>query len=82
MFKIEGKLSDSSFVDFASSKNTNINSQEILDKEAINFGVLENARSVVMWAYDDRRSINDYSEVIELDNGYVIAYLSNINNYI
>ena len=79
MFKIEGKLSDSSFVDFASSKNTNINSQEILDKEAINFGVLENARSVVMWAYDDRRSINDYSEVIELDNGYVIAYLSNIN---
>ena len=62
----------------ADENNKSINSENDLDNKASNFGNLENARSVVIWTYDDTRDINDLSEGIELDDGYVVAHVSDI----
>ena len=78
MFKIESKASNKSFTEYADENNKSINSENDLDNKASNFGNLENARSVVIWTYDDTRDINDLSEVIELDDGYVVAHVSDI----
>ena len=78
MFKIESKASNKSFTEYADENNKSINSENDLDNKASNFGNLENARSVVIWTYDDNRDINDLSEVIELDDGYVVVHVSDI----
>ena len=78
MFKIESKASNKSFTEYADENNKSINSENDLDNKASSFGNLENARSVVIWTYDDKRDINDLSEVIELDDGYVVAHVSDI----
>ena len=78
MFKIESKASNKSFTEYADENNKSIDSENNLDNKASNFGNLENARSVVIWTYDDTRDINDLSEVIELDDGYVVAHVSDI----
>ena len=78
MFKIESKASNKSFTEYADENNKSINSENNLDNKASNFGNLENARSVVIWTYDDNRDINDLSEVIELDDGYVVVHVSDI----
>ena len=78
MFKIESKASNKSFTEYADENNKSINSENDLDNKASNFGNLENARSVVIWTYDDKRYINDLSEVIELDDGYIVAHVSDI----
>ena len=78
MFKIESKASNKSFTEYADENNKSINSENDLDNKASSFGNLENARSVVIWTYDDSRDINDLSEVIELDDGYVVVHVSDI----
>ncbi len=78
MFKIESKASNKSFTEYANENNKSINSENDLDNKASSFGNLENARSVVIWTYDDKRYINDLSEVIELDDGYIVAHVSDI----
>ena len=78
MFKIESKASNKSFTEYANENNKSINSENDLDNKASSFGNLENARSVVIWTYDDNRDINDLSEVIELDDGYVVVHVSDI----
>ena len=78
MFKIESKASNKSFTEYADENNKSINSENDLDNKASSFGNLENARSVVIWTYDDNRDINDLSEVIELDDGYVVVHVSDI----
>ena len=78
MFKIESKASNKSFTEYADENNKSIDSENNLDNKASSFGNLENARSVVIWTYDDTRDINDLSEVIELDDGYVVAHVSDI----
>ena len=78
MFKIESKASNKSFTEYADENNKSIDSENNLDNKASSFGNLENARSVVIWTYDDTRDINDLSEVIELDDGFVVAHVSDI----
>jgi len=78
MFKIESKASNKSFTEYTNENNKSINSENDLDNKASSFGNLENARSVVIWTYDDNRDINDLSEVIELDDGYVVVHVSDI----
>ena len=78
MFKIDSKASNKSFTEYTNENNKSINSENDLDNKASSFGNLENARSVVIWTYDDNRDINDLSEVIELDDGYVVVHVSDI----
>ncbi len=76
MFKIDAMSSNSSFKDFAKENEYNIMTEIDLDKNASNLSDIVNARSVVLWSYDDARDNDDISDVIELDEGYIVAHLS------
>jgi peptidyl-prolyl cis-trans isomerase D len=53
-----------------SSNNLNKNDKTIAD--------LNNSRSIIIWVYSDNASLNSISDVIEMDDGYVIAIVSDI----
>jgi peptidyl-prolyl cis-trans isomerase D len=78
MFKIDAKSSSASFKDFASENGYEILTEIELDKNSSNLSEVENTRSVVLWSYDDARYNKDISDVIELDNGYIVTHLSEI----
>ena len=78
MFKIEAQTSNESFEILAEKKNYSVVSIENVDKNASVISSVPDARSVVLWAYDDQRDIDDISDVIELNNGYVVSLLSDI----
>ena len=78
MFKIEAQNSSESFEDIASRYNYSFESVNYIDKNATAISNVTDARSIVLWAYDDDRYTNDVSDVIELNDGYVVSYLSDI----
>ena len=78
MFKIESQNSSESFEDIANKYNYSFQTVNNIDKNATAISNLTDARSIVLWAYDDDRYNNDVSDVIELNDSYVVSYLSNI----
>ena len=78
MFKIDASQSNSNFEDITTEKGYFIESISELDKNATDLNSLQEARNVVIWAYDDARDANDISDVIELNNGYIVAHLDDI----
>ena len=60
--------------------NYSLESIENIDKNTSSISNLSDARSVVLWAYAYDRSVNDISDVIELNNGYVVAHLDDIKD--
>ena len=78
MFKIEAQNSSESFEDIANKYNYSFQTVNNIDKNATAISNLTDARSIVLWAYDDDRYNNDVSDVIELNDSYVVSYLSNI----
>lgn len=78
MFKIDASQSNSNFEDITTEKGYSIEFISELDKNATDLNSLQEARNVVIWAYDDARDANDISDVIELNNGYIVAHLDDI----
>ncbi|MEC7858330.1 MAG: peptidylprolyl isomerase [Bacteroidota bacterium] len=78
MFKIDAISSNASFKDFSEENGYKIITEQDLDKNASNLSDVDNARSVILWSYDDSRDSDDISDVIELDDGYIVAHLSDI----
>lgn len=78
MFKIDASQSNSNFEDITTEKGYSLESISELDKNATDLNSLQEARNVVIWAYDDARDANDISDVIELNNGYIVAHLDDI----
>ena len=78
MFKIEAQNSSESFEDIANKYNYSFQTVNNIDKNATAISNLTDARNIVLWAYDDDRYNNDVSDVIELNDSYVVSYLSNI----
>jgi|TARA_B100000902_G_scaffold399195_1_gene468918 peptidyl-prolyl cis-trans isomerase D len=80
MFKIDASQSNSDFEDIATEKNYLLQKVVELDKNTTVINSLDEARNVVIWAYDDARDSDDISDVIELNDGYVVAHLGDIKN--
>ncbi len=78
MFKIEAQNSSESFEDIANKYNYSFQTVNNIDKNATAISNVTDARSIVLWAYDDDRYTNDISDVIELNDSYVVSYLSDI----
>ena len=78
MFKIEAQNSSESFEDIANKYNYSFQTVNNIDKNATAISNVKDARSIVLWAYDDDRYTNDISDVIELNDSYVVSYLSDI----
>ncbi len=80
MFKIDASQSSNNFEKIASEKGYTSQTVSELDKNSTVIDNLQEARNVVIWAYDDSRDTDDISEVIELNNGYVVAHLDDIKD--
>ena len=80
MFKIDASQSSNNFEEIASEKGYALQTVSELDKNSTVIDNLQEARNVVIWAYDDSRDSDDISEVIELNNGYVVAHLDDIKD--
>jgi peptidyl-prolyl cis-trans isomerase D len=80
IFKIDASQSSNNFEKIASEKGYTLQTVSELDKNSTVIDNLQEARNVVIWAYDDSRDTDDISEVIELNNGYVVAHLDDIKD--
>ena len=80
MFKINASQSSNNFKEIASEKGYTLQTVSELDKNSTVIDNLQDARNVVIWAYDDSRDTDDISEVIELNNGYVVSHLDDIKD--
>ena len=80
MFKIDVSQSSNNFEEITSEKGYTLQTVSELDKNSTIIDNLQEARNVVIWAYDDSRDTDDISEVIELNNGYVVAHLDDIKD--
>ena len=80
MFKIDASQSRSNFVDLAIESGYSSQSALDLDKNSSNISNITDARNVVLWAYDDSRDTDDISDVLELNNGYIVAHLADIKD--
>ena len=78
LFKIDSRSSEKSFSEFSTSQGKEALVEDDIDKNGEVLDLIDNARSVFLWAYDDDREIGDLSDVIELDKGYVISKISDI----
>ena len=50
------------------------------DKNSSDLGSVQDARNVVIWAYADDRYVEDISDVIETDEGYIVAQVNVITD--
>ena len=80
MFKIDASQSRSNFGDLATESGYFSQSALDLDKNSSNISNITDARNVVLWAYDDSRDTDDISDVLELNNGYIVAHLADIKD--
>ena len=80
MFKIDASQSRSNFEDLATESGYSSQSALDLDKNSSNISNITDARNVVLWAYDDSRDTDDISDVLELNNGYIVAHLADIKD--
>ena len=67
-----------SFIKNVEEGNYKMLSSNNLDKNDKKVADLNNSRSLIIWAYSDNTSLNSISDVIEMDDGYVIAIVSDI----
>ena len=67
-----------SFIKNVNESNYKMFSSNNLDKNDKKITDLNNSRSIIIWAYGDNTSLNSISDVIEMDDGYVIAIVSDI----
>lgn len=80
MFKIDASQSRNNFEDLATESGYFSQSALDLDKNSSNISNITDARNVVLWAYDDSRDTDDISDVLELNNGYIVAHLADIKD--
>ena len=80
MFKIDASQSRNNFEDLATESGYFLQSALDLDKNSSNISNITDARNVVLWAYDDSRDTDDISDVLELNNGYIVAHLADIKD--
>ena len=67
-----------SFIENAAENNYKLLSSNNLDKNDKKVSDLNNSRQIVIWAYSDDNYVSSISDVIELDDGYIVATLSDI----
>ncbi len=79
MFKIDALSSDLSFQELAEEMKYDLKTESNVGKFTNRVSnIQEDARSIVLWTYDDSRDKGDISDVIELNNSYVVTYLKEI----
>ena len=68
------------FSEYIKLKNITGGTVNDLDKNSSDLGPVQDARNVIIWAYADDRYEEDISDVIETDEGYIVAQVNVITD--
>ena len=63
-------------------KENNITGGNIsdIDKNSTEVGTIPNARNVILWSYSDDRYVGEVSDVLETDEGYIVAQINEMKD--
>jgi peptidyl-prolyl cis-trans isomerase D len=80
LFKLDIKSDENDFPAYIKLKNITGGTVNDLDKNSSDLGPVQDARNVIIWAYADDRYEEDISDVIETDEGYIVAQVNVITD--
>ena len=80
LFKLDINSDETDFSEYIKLKNITGGKVIDLDKNSSDLGSVQDARNVVIWAYADDRYVEDISDVIETDEGYIVSQVNVITD--
>ena len=80
LFKLDIKSTDDVFSDYLKENNIIGGSISDIDKNSTEVGTIPNARNVILWSYSDDRYVGEVSDVLETDEGYIVAQINEMKD--
>jgi peptidyl-prolyl cis-trans isomerase D len=74
-FQARAQIDDADFQSLAKDEGLEVQSQPRVSSQSRRIGQLVNARSLVLWLFNDA-DVGDVSDVFEIDNQYVVAKMT------
>ena len=80
LFKLDIKSTDDIFSDYLKENNIIGGNISDIDKNSTDVGTISNARNVILWSYADDRYVGEVSDVLETDEGYIVAQINEMKD--
>ena len=80
LFKLDIKSTEDVFSDYLKENNIIGGNISDIDKNSTEVGTIPNARNVILWSYSDDRYVGEVSDVLETDEGYIVAQINEIKD--
>ena len=80
LFKLDIKSTDDVFSDYLKENNIIGGNISDIDKNSTEVGTIPNARNVILWSYSDDRYVGEVSDVLETDEGYIVAQINEMKD--
>ena len=80
LFKLDVKSTEDVFSDYLKENNIIGGNISDIDKNSTEVGTIPNARNVILWSYSDDRYVGEVSDVLETDEGYIVAQINEMKD--
>ena len=80
LFKLDIKSTEDVFSDYLKENNIIGGNISDIDKNSTEVGTIPNARNVILWSYSDDRYVGEVSDVLETDEGYIVAQINEMKD--
>ena len=80
LFKLDIKSTDDVFSDYLKENNIIGGNISDIDKNSTEVGTIPNARNIILWSYSDDRYVGEVSDVLETDEGYIVAQINEMKD--
>ena len=80
LFKLDIKSTEDIFSDYLKENNIIGGNISDIDKNSTEVGTIPNARNVILWSYSDDRYVGEVSDVLETDEGYIVAQINEMKD--
>lgn len=80
LFKLDIKSTEDIFSDYLKENNIIGGNISDIDKNSTEVGTIPNARNVILWSYADDRYVGEVSDVLETDEGYIVAQINEMKD--
>ncbi len=80
LFKLDIKSTEDVFSDYLKDNNIIGGNISDIDKNSTEVGTIPNARNVILWSYSDDRYVGEVSDVLETDEGYIVAQINEMKD--
>ena len=80
LFKLDIKSTEDIFSDYLKENEIIGGNISDVDKNSTEVGTIPNARNVILWSYSDDRYVGEVSDVLETDEGYIVAQINEMKD--